>query len=494
MAKASKDTQLSTVFWVGMGLLLFSNLDSLKEVPPETAQSALMIGVACMYPMYLWCDGKAKGMPVYPFFALTYLWTFCLPLLSENPNVWLYSPEQHRFAALTVTIFLISGTAIWYKLVRQPAKPRVYLALGTKGAETFFIAMVGVGAFINMYTVGGWQFIPPALFNILGKAVLGLSFLGIFMLAYRAGSGEMGKLKIQIFFVFLCTNILSAAAGLILKTALTLFLLSVFAFTVGGRRLPYIPMALGMFILLPLHHGKHAMRHIYWEGPPHYVQPWEYLAWFAEWRGHAEEGMNHIQPRYEDPEDEGESFIERSSVIHMLMMAQEKIPDQYPFLQGETYSYVPILIVPRALIKNKPVSHIGTHTLNVHIQRQTWKQTEKTTIAWGLLPEAYANFGVPGAVIVGSFFGLFYGMVTRISVGTSAFSTRSMFTVLILSFGLASTEWTAGVYAAALFQSSVPIFGMSVLMKVYKNKKKKYFPNRSLSGVKLTDRQFLPFR
>jgi ABC-type multidrug transport system permease subunit len=178
----------------------------------------------------------------------------------------------------------------------------------------------------------------------------------------------------------------------------------------------------------------------------------------------------------------------------MLMMAQEKIPDQYPFLKGETYSYVPILVVPRVLIKNKPVSHIGTHTLNVHIQRQTWKQTEKTTIAWGLLPEAYANFGVPGAVAVGAFFGLFYGAVTRISVGTSAFSTRSMFTVLILSFALASTEWTAGVYAAALFQSSVPILGMSVLMKIYKNKKKKYFPYRSLSGINLSDRQFSPFR
>ena len=254
-------------------------------------------------------------------------------------------------------------------------------------------------------------------------------------------------------------------------------------------------MALGLIMLLPLHYGKHAMRHIYWEGPTtHYVQPWEYPAWFAEWRGHAEEGMNHEPPRYEEPEDEGESFTERSSVIHMLMMAQEKIPGQYPFLQGETYSYVPILIVPRALNKNKPVSHIGTHTLNVHIQRQTWEQTKTTTIAWGLLPEAYANFGVPGSIVVGAFLGLFYGLVTRISVGTSAFSTRSMFSVLVLSFALASTEWTAGVYAAALFQGSVPILGMSVLMKVCKNKKRKYFSHKSLSGFKLSDRQFSSFR
>ncbi|KPQ32986.1 MAG: Protein of unknown function (DUF677) [Phormidesmis priestleyi Ana] len=489
MSKASSETQLSTVFWVGMGLLVFSNFDKLREVPVPTAQSVLMIGVACMYPMYLWCEGKAKGMPVYPFFALTYLWTFCLPLLTENKNIWQYSPEQHRFAALTVTLFLSSGTFIWYKIVKRATEPRIYMALATEGAESFFIFMVAMGAFINMYTVGGWRFIPPALFNILGKAVLGLSFLGIFMLAYRAGSGKMGKWKIYLFFIVLCLNIISAAAGLILKTALTLFLLSTFAFVVGGRRLPLLPMTLGILLLLPLHHGKHAMRHKYWEGPAHFVQPWEYPAWFSEWRKYADEGQNSEAVRYEEPEEEGESFLERSSVIHMLMMAQTKIPQDYPYLAGETYSYVPILIVPRAFIKNKPVSHIGTHTLNVHIERQTWEQTEKTTIAWGLLPEAYANFGLPGAIVVGAFFGFFYGSMTAISVGTSAFSTRSMFTVLILSFALASTEWTAGVYAAALFQSTVPILGMGIFMKIYRKKKKKYFPNRSLSGINLSERK-----
>jgi len=64
-----------------------------------------------------------------------------------------------------------------------------------------------------------------------------------------------------------------------------------------------------------------------------------------------------------------------------------------------------------------------------------------------------------------------------------------MFTVLILSFALASTEWTAGVYAAALFQSTVPILGMGIFMKIYRKKKKKYFPNRSLSGINLSERK-----
>jgi hypothetical protein len=463
---------MTTLFWVGTGLLLWSNLDKLWTVPVETAQGVLIIGVACLFPVYLWCAGKVKGMPVFPFFALTYLWTFCLPLLSENPNVWLYSSQQHRFAAFTVALFLLSGTVVWYQILKSAGTPRTYLALGTRGAETFFIIMVATSGFFNMYQVGGWTLLPAALYNILQKAVLGLSFLGIFMLAYRAGSGHMSKLKVRLFFVCLCLTILSAAAGLILKTALTLFLLSIIAFTVGAKRLPYIPMMLGLFGLLPLHYGKHPMREQYWVGTPHYVQPWEYPGWFAEWSGYAQAAKNHVPPRYEKAKHD-ESFVERSSVIHMLIMAQTKIPAQFPYLRGKTYSYIPILIVPRILIKNKPVSHIGTHTLNVHIGRQTWEATKRTTIAWGLLPEAYANYGLLGSAGVGAFLGLFYASATRISLGTSAFSSRTMFSVLILSFALASTEWTAGVYAAALFQSSIPIFGMSVVMRVYRQKQQK---------------------
>ncbi len=463
---------MTTLFWAGIGLLLFSNFDRLRAVEVQTAYGFLLIAAACMFPVYLWCAGKVKGMPVFPFFSLTYLWTFCLPLLSENPNVLLYSGSAHFSAALTVAVFLLSGTVVWYQVVKASNAPRTYLALGTQGAELFFIGIVLAGAFINMYLVGGWSGIPDKLFTIARNAILGLSFLGIFILAYRSGSGDLSQVKGRLFFACLCLNILTAAAGLILKTALTLFLLSVIAFVVGGKRLPVVPLVLGMAALLPLHYGKHPMRAKYWEGPAHYVQPWQYPAWFGEWWGHALKEINHEKARYEVEVEDKESFVERSSIIHILMMAQEKIPSQFDYLKGETYGYVLILMIPRAFYPAKPVSHIGTHTLNIHIKRQTPEQTEKTTIAWGLLPEAYANFGLAGCAGVGGFLGLFYALATRLSVGTSAFSSRSMFSVLVLSFALASTEWTAGVYSAALFQSTVPIVGMSVLMRVRRSKRR----------------------
>jgi hypothetical protein len=176
-----------------------------------------------------------------------------------------------------------------------------------------------------------------------------------------------------------------------------------------------------------------------------------------------------VSPERWEEVEEKESFVERSSVIHMLMMAQEKIPEPYPFLEGKTYAIIPGLLVPRILNPNKLRSHEGTHLLNVHVRRQTYEQTWKTTIAWGLLPEAYANFGYFGCILIGGILGAFYGTITLAAIGTPPFSARMMFCVLVMSLALASTEWTAGVYAATLFQSSVPIVGMKyVFMKVYR--------------------------
>ncbi|MCG9893287.1 MAG: hypothetical protein MH252_19720 [Thermosynechococcaceae cyanobacterium MS004] len=466
MASTAKNQSITSLFWILTALLLVGNATSLMKVAPRTALGCLMIGAACMYPFYLWCANKVKGIPVFPFFGITYLWTFCLPLLSKNPNVLKYSSEQHLQASLATVLFLVSGTLVWYPLVQGTSKrEKPFFALNAESADSFFTAMVGVAALLNMYIMGGWKGIPDNLFTLVRGIVLGLSFLGVFVVAYRTGQGALPPSKARLFFIFLCANILSAAATLILKTALTLFLLSVVAYLIGGRKLPIVPLLLGLVVILPLHYGKHEMRERYMNGgPTNYVQPWEYPAWFLQWGGYALENLgDKPQPRWEKPKEEKESFVERSSVIHMLMMAQEKIPEPFPHLNGTTYAIIPQLLVPRFLSANKIRSHEGTHMLNIHVKRQTFQDTLKTTIAWGLLPEAYANFGFPGCALIGGLFGAFYGLVTRMSIDKPAFSFATLYCILVMSMALASTEWTAGVYAASLFQSSMPIVGIRIV-------------------------------
>ncbi len=470
MAKPPQKNQMPIVFWFGMGALVLANAKALFKVAPATAISAVMIGIACMFPMYLWCAGKVKGMPIFPFFTLTYLWTFCLPLLSDNPNIVMYSPAAHLYASFTTVVFLGSGSIIWWQFVKtENLDQRPILALQTKGAENFFFWMLGVQLVFNMYFLGAWFSIPGSLFSLVRGIIIGLSTLGVFVLCYRCGGGKLSRFKSGLLLFFIAGIILTSAATLILKTALTIFLMSVVAYVIGGRKLPLVALLVGLVCIIPLHYGKHPMRHIYWNGPPRHVQPWEYPAWFQEWIGYAQGEMFHHANRWDPPKEKKESFVDRSSVIHMLMMAQNKIPRLYPFMNGTTYGIIPQLMMPRFLSPNKIRSHEGTHLLNVHVKRQTYQETFKTVIAWGLLPEAYANFGLMGAALIGSILGAFYGFVTRQGADAPTFSFRTLFCILVISFALASTEWTAGVYAATLQQSSMPLLGMRfVIMRRFR--------------------------
>ncbi len=48
------------------------------------------------YPSSFICGvrEKALGMPIFPVFALTYLWTYALPLVSNHPKIITYFPED----------------------------------------------------------------------------------------------------------------------------------------------------------------------------------------------------------------------------------------------------------------------------------------------------------------------------------------------------------------------------------------------------------------
>src|SRR5206468_2846385 len=82
--------------------------------------------------------------------------------------------------------------------------------------------------------------------------------------------------------------------------------------------------------------------------------------------------------------------------MQLLLFVQAASPDDVPFMDGETYAILPTLLVPRILMPNKPASHEGTYLLNIHYGIQTRDDTAKTTIGFGLLNEAFANFGYIG--------------------------------------------------------------------------------------------------
>jgi hypothetical protein len=426
---------------------------------------ASLIAVAALLPAYLWCSGSALGMPIFPIFALTYLWTYAIPLVSNNPKILAYSSEEIFFSSVTVIGFLGLGTFTWFLFVKfPPALPKYYRVLKVQSTDGFLLIILTVGIFFSISTLGGWFDIKGGTVSLIRGTILGLTGLSVFVLSYRSGTRELSETKSSIFFALIACYIITSAASLILISALSIVFLAAIAFVLGRQKVPWLPIILVLICLLPLHYGEREMREKYWGGRElHPVQPWEYPAWYAEWIGYS---FNDLNATTSD-KAESESIVERTSLIHLLLMVQTETPKDVPYLSGQTYSIIPSLLVPRILNKNKIRSHEGTYLLNIHYGLQNRRDTLRTTIGWGLLNEAYANFGLSGCAGLAIILGAVYGQATRWSMNTPLLSSRSLFAVLLMSFAFQS-EFSAGVYVAALFQSLVPLGVITVVfMKVH---------------------------
>ena len=462
--------QLLKGFWLGVTVLFLVQTYTLQTSSIINIGCAVLITFAALVPVYLWCSGSALGLPIFPVFTLTFLWTYGIPLLSKNPDIISYPPVNILFASATVAGFLGLGTVVWFQMVKHsPPLPKSYRVLRGQDSDLFFLIMLGAGVLFNMSSLGGWFTFNVGTFTLIRSVILGVNVLAVFVLSYRCGTRESSGSTSNLFLFLLNLNIITNTASLLLTGAIALVLIAAIAFTIGRRKVPWLPIILALLCLLPLHYGKHEMREKYWSDrdKQNFVQPWDYPGWFEEWMGYSWDYLN-AEDSQKNKADK-QSLTDRASLIHLLLLAQSTTPNSVPYLSGQTYSLIPQLLLPRFLNSKKIASHEGTHLLNIHYRLQNRAATLTTTIGWGLLNEAYANFGVLGCAGIAIILGAGYGQATRWCMNTPLLSSRSLFAVLTMSLAF-ETEFSAGVYIASLFQSTVPLVVITfVLMKVHKN-------------------------
>jgi hypothetical protein len=457
--------QLLIAFWLlASGLLIYEfGFTATSDFSLNLA--AGLITVCALLPSYFWCAGRAQGMPIFPLFSLTFIWTYALPLVTPNPGVEAYDIPDRIYAGYTAAVFLALGTFIWFQFVKlTPPTPPVYRALDNRRGNQFFLGCLAVSVLLNMAIAGNWFSTDFSGFSLLRNVVIALTALSAFVLSYRLGNQELSKRQSMILIVLLIGYALSSAVSLLLIGAATTSLGAIAAFVIGRKRIPIVTILILVACLSFLHAGKDNMRAEYWseDQQTFQLQVWEYPAFYTEWAEYASKSFFKSEDNLE-PEDDEQSFLERSSVIQMLLLTQTNSPEPIPFLYGNTYEILPQLILPRIFNPQKIASHEGTYRLNVHYGRQTYEEATRAVIAWGLLAEAYANFGLLGCAGLAIGLGVLYGMAARWSINAPILSIQSLFAVLMLTFALQS-EWTAGVYVAAFFQYCMVLLGIAVVL------------------------------
>lgn len=424
------------------------------------------ICLASMLPGYLWALGKAPGIPIFPIFAITHLWAFGLPVLTAHPVIMNYPPESIQTAGGTVVGFLLIATIVWLRVAKNPAHAISMRVIDSRaGSGLVWIPLLASIAY-NLLTLADRADLLGQFNSIIRASILGLNTLAVFILCIRWGNGQLAQRARPILAFLIFLQLASDAAGLLLIGAMTTFLIALVAYTAGKGRVPYIPAIAVILVFTFLHVGKSEMRERYWHNDSTVVlEPQEIPGWYGEWiatslaASTADVGDQLIGRQKE----EAQPLWWRSSTMQLLLMAQDLTPSQLPFMNGETYEIIPQLIIPRILNPNKLRTHEGTHRLNVHYGMQRYEDTFTTTIGWGLLNEAFANFGLKGVAALAVIIGALYGWVTRFSAPGTLLSLRVLTAILVMSYAF-QTEFSAGVYISALFQSIAALVALSFVI------------------------------
>jgi hypothetical protein len=437
----------------------------LFELPHADALAFIVAG--CGLPLVLWLRQRDPGLPLLVLVALQTLAVFGTPILMRNPNLNGYSAEDIFSAASEILYFCLALCLGW--IFARPGGHRrpprfcwILKFIRAEKPETMqrgALLLTTAPALFLLCNNEGWL---DVVFNVLPNGGFSLArtlfdaalVAGCLIGGYAIGSGTMsGRARAYFWFLQVAIVLLNSAsillstnAGMIASTTLGLFL--------GARRPPWIYIAVMLTALSILNLGKFEMRSRYWsEYTQTRISVVQFPSYYAEWLRHSADLAGSPSSSGHHPEA-GQRLTDRLDNLQNLLFAQEAIEHRnVPLLEGATYSLIPPLLIPRIFWPNKPRSHEGQVLLNVHFGRQRLEDTFSAYIAWGLLAEAYANFGaLLGALFCGCTLGFAVGHLERWVKPYPITSLQAFFFLIVSVNLLLSFEMVASVWITSVFQ------------------------------------------
>lgn len=453
----SRLSRMKWAFWVLVVALLITV--AVRGDAPEDVLGAALIVVAGLAPAYLWLQQGARALPIMSAVAAMHILYFAFPLISNHPELFLYDPGERLAAAATVVAFLVAATVACSMAsssfrFRETASEIEGDRLG--GA---LVAGLLAGLFFHYLTLGGYLGFLGEWYGIVRAFALNLLLAVTFLVGVLKGKGALNGAFGMACVSGVLLNVMASWASLFLVGGIILWAVFVLGYVLGSRRVPikeFLPVFLLAFVL---HAGKSEMREKYWidgaqSDPVSMLQMPERI---VEWIG---AGVAELTSEQES----APSILERASLMQMLLRAQEMSPDPVPFLGGETYAQIPRMLVPRVLDPDKPASQAGMDLLNIRYGILTAEGAQRTAVGWGLLSEAYANFGVPGVLMCGVLLGVFIGFITGWTSGAPPLSARTMLGIVVTAVSV-SLEADSASYITSLFQAAIAVFVLSHLLR-----------------------------
>ena len=459
--------------WHVLGTLALAALWIIWEGQPGLfAFIALAAGTFLI--ISLW-QNLGRGVPILPMFALQTLVVYGVPIIARNASVEAATPDALTRCGLELFLFQIAIAGSWYagRQLIVPAPPAAWvidLFTGKRlhGLTRLAFWLAGGTAAYELAANVGWltpviSSLPTGVHSILVAISSATSMAGFFILGLSAGAGHLSQQQRGALWALFLTHSLVASLSLLLSVPIMGIAALATGLLWGGARFPWRFLTISLCALAFLNLGKSDMRKRYWpqtdnETPPACTIS-DIPARYAEW---TELSLARLSPAqeagYTTPK-ERQTLLDRIDNLQNLIFVVQAVENEHiPTLGGATYSLIPPLLIPRFLWLEKPRTHEGQVLLNVHFGRQILEDTYKTYIAWGLIPEAYANFGAWwGSLFLGCLLGGFAAWLEMRTANKPIFSLEGFLTIALL-LGLAvSSEMVASVLITSQFQQLVLI-------------------------------------
>jgi hypothetical protein len=443
-----------------------------------------LIGLGSCIALRVWCS-DAIGLPLLPVIVVQSLIIYGVPIVVGHEMIQSYPPDFVMRAGTEVLVFEIAMVLAWKAGMQlfHPSPAISYalqefnrtgvagwtrLGFGMITSATLFQVLEGLNLTDSLVAA-----LPSGASSILDALVAVMSASGFFLVSMTIGGNEASATAKVAFWGLLVVNgMISASEFLLYSAAANLITVAIGFFWSNGR-VPWKYLTIAMLTLSFLNTGKSTMREKYW-GPdysPDAPATFARLpALYVEWIGVSydailenEVGRSSSPTEAKTQANKNQTLLDRIDNLQNLLFVidAEEVGHIKP-LHGATYSLIPPLLVPRILWPNKPRSHEGQVLLNVHFGRQDESSTFSTYIAWGLLPEAYGNFGpIAGSTIIGISIGLLFAWIENLTARKLVVSMEGFLSLTLLMNLLNSFEMVASVLVTSSFQSLMIIVAAS---------------------------------
>ncbi len=440
----------------------------------------LCVTVPVLIPIFLWVNYGAFGIPVLPVVAALYYLYYAMPLIVGD-TLRIYKASELVWAAWSVGCFLTAASfAAWLfvgavrpKAGPTPARRAVRYARSLKQRSLHNIALVedlyrlifaglAAGIVFNMAAAAGKLGFLGNFSGVVRACVFPLTYVACYLTGYARGAGLLAGQR----WLLTCGGVVAVTAfsmsSLFMVGGVMNIAAVILGYVLGTKRLPWAGIVLVFAVLSILNAGKGDVREMYWARDSQTVRnasltqiPDMMTDWFIA-------GISNIGSA---AKARSPSLLERTSLLHMVLAVQAATPRVIPYLEGETYEMLPAMLVPRFLEPDKIESQAVLNLLSVRYGRETAEDTAKTTIGWGMVAEAYANFGNFGVVVVGAVFGLLCGFLMRLSA-TAGPTSIAMLTAIASTLTLCDVESDFSYTMVTLFQTIAGVCIFALLPRV----------------------------